>query len=408
MEKPLFPILISGHIAHGKRTLIGRILYDTGSLPPRIISEIRAASLTTGSLELAYVVDNLIARHAIENTVDASHISFETDTRRYVVIDTPGHKTFLKNLITGSKSAEVTVVIVDAAEGIHTHTKRHCSMLKLLGITQVIVAVNKMDTVDFLQERYEDVCREMMAYLLTLGIKPVEMIPISARTGENIVYRSNHMPWYDGKPFTELLDGLKPHSYEEGNLCFPVHEVHPADDGRLLAAGHVESGTIRTGDNVIVFPDSIKTKILAIQKSGKSGLKKAGYGDCVDVMLENPETLRPGSILTDSSYPIVTNSIEAVLYWTSAEPFQQNEKLQLRCATQETECTIDAVHTKYNPVSMGIIEQNSTTIETNEIAQITISATVPIVVQDYAVTPVLGRFTLEKDGKMTGGGIISL
>ena len=247
--------VIVGHVDHGKSTLIGRLLYDTDSLPPDKIEEMQKASTEAGrETEFAYLLDHLEEERKQGVTIDTTQVFFKTDKRRYVIIDAPGHVEFVKNMITGASQAEAAVLIIDVVEGVKEQTKRHSYMLSLLGLHQVVVVLNKMDLVDFSQERFKNVKKGVAEWLKSISIEPTCYIPISAIKGDNVASKSENMDWYTGLTFMESLDTLQNRQTPEDKpLLMPVQDVYKVGEKRINV-GRVESGVIEKGTEVKILP----------------------------------------------------------------------------------------------------------------------------------------------------------
>ncbi|MFV1950885.1 MAG: GTP-binding protein, partial [Nitrospinota bacterium] len=245
-------IVIVGHVDHGKSTLIGRLFYDTDSLPPDKIEEIQRTCEELGrEMEFAFLLDHLQEEREQGVTIDTAQTFFKTDTREYVIIDAPGHKEFLKNMITGASQAEAAVLIVDAMEGLQEQTKRHAYILDMLGLKQVVVVINKMDLVDFKEKRFEEVKSSLVTFLDSINIKPSSFIPISAKEGYNVAKKADIMGWYNGFTLLEALDTLNNQKSPVGKaLQFPVQDVYKIGDKRILV-GRIENGRIAKGQQVI-------------------------------------------------------------------------------------------------------------------------------------------------------------
>ena len=239
-----------GHVDHGKSTLIGRLLYDTNSLPPDKIEALRHLGQTSdGQPEFAFVMDHLEEERKQHITIDTAQVFFKTARRDYTIIDAPGHKQFLKNMITGSTQAEAAVLLVDAQEGLQEQTRRHAFMLSLLGVTQTIVVINKMDLVAYAQARFEALKTQITDQLKALGTKvaPEMVIPISARLGDNVAQSGNSLPWYSGLTLLQALDELKQRAQTTQHMLrFPVQDIYEIQ-GEHVAVGRVEVGTIEQG-----------------------------------------------------------------------------------------------------------------------------------------------------------------
>src|SRR4051812_5476733 len=250
-------VVFVGHVDHGKSTLIGRIFHDTNSLPEGKVEQIQAACKAEGmEFEYAFLLDALLEEQEQNITIDTTQIQFRTAKRPYVIIDAPGHKEFLKNMITGAASADAAVLLIAANEGVQEQSRRHGYLLSLLGIKQVVVAVNKMDLVGFDQEVFRKVVTEYKAFLAQIGLEARQFVPVSARNGYNVDRAGREeMPWYDGPTITQMLDTFEPpKSLSELPLRFPVQDVYRFDERRIIA-GRIESGTLRVGDTLVFSPN---------------------------------------------------------------------------------------------------------------------------------------------------------
>ncbi|PIU86687.1 MAG: elongation factor Tu, partial [Deltaproteobacteria bacterium CG06_land_8_20_14_3_00_44_19] len=260
------PIVIVGHVDHGKSTLIGRLLYDTDSLPTDIMEEIeKSLKESDNPSEFAYITDHLEEERMEKMTIDTAQSFFKTDKRHYAIIDTPGHREFIKNMITGTSQAEAAILIVSALEGIEEQTKRHAYILGMLGIKQVILAINKMDLVNYSQNRFEELKCKLLSFLHSLEIKPNHAIPISARLGYNIAKAGGNMGWYNGPTIFEALDQLE--TKEDPvlkPLRFPIQDTYISDQKKILV-GRVLSGKVQMGDEVVILPSKAKTRIESIE-----------------------------------------------------------------------------------------------------------------------------------------------
>ena len=230
MQKEKLKFVIVGHVDHGKSTLIGRLFFDTGSLPADKIAEIEKISKELGrDVEFAFMMDHLQEERDQGITIDTAQAFFHTDKRDYVIIDAPGHVEFTKNMITGASQAQAAILIVDAAEGVREQTRRHAYLLSMLGLTQVAVVINKMDldSVRYSKQRFEQVVAELLEFCEPLGIKPMHIVPISAKQGENVAKKSTHMDWYIGPTVLELLDDfVVPSKPADKPMRFPIQDVY--------------------------------------------------------------------------------------------------------------------------------------------------------------------------------------
>lgn len=403
-DRPLY-IVIVGHVDHGKSTLIGRLFYDTGCLPPDKLAEIKKVSADLGrETEFAYVMDHLEEERKKGITIDIAHTFFKSAKRRYVIIDAPGHKEFLKNMISGTSQADSALLLVDAEQGIQEQTRRHCYILSLLGIKQVAVLVNKMDLVDYSEERFKEVSADITGVLDKLGITPACVVPISARLGENMTKPSEKMPWHKGPSVMAALDSFTPLKVEERDLRFPVQDVYDVDGARV-AVGRVEAGVLNSGDEVTVYPAGAKAKVVAIKKFLEDDPASAPAGDCVGVVVDGVE-LERGAILTGSRAPEVTTIVHANIFWLIDKTYELGIPVTWKCSTQEAGGKIKRIIKRFDPASIEVIDTDATEIHPAEVAEVEIELDHPVAVDLFTVTPEMGRFVLEHRGHPIAGGII--
>ncbi len=401
--------VIVGHIDHGKSTLIGRLLYDTDSLPPDKIEEIKAASAGKGKrTEFAFLLDHLEEERKQGITIDTTQVFFKTDKRRYVIIDAPGHVEFVKNMITGASQAEAAVLIVDVEEGVKEQTRRHSYMLSLLGLHQVIVVLNKMDLVDFSQDRFNSVKKDVTEWLASINVAPDVYIPISAIKGENITRQSDKMPWYAGPTFMDSLDTLKNKvSPEDKSLLFPVQDIYKVGDKRINV-GRIEAGTITTGADVKILPTGQTTKVKSIEKFLEADTKEAVASECIGITTTDSVFLDRGNIIcAPGSEPHLTDRVKANIFWMSKRPLTKDQKLTLRCATQETTCKIDKIARKINSSTLELIGEDANDIANLEVAEVIIKTKKPVAIKDFNDVQEMGRFVLVRDENTCAGGIIT-
>lgn len=399
-------IIIVGHVDHGKSTLIGRLLHDTGSLPPGKIDEIKAISESLGKeLEFAFLMDHLAEERNRGITIEIAHTYFKTSKRRYVIIDSPGHKEFLKNMITGATQAEAAVLLVDAKEGVQDQTMRHCHLLSLLGLNQVIVLVNKMDAVSYSPKDFLNLEKNITLFMKKCGLPPVCILPVSAKTGENIAKKTNNLAWFNGPAFLEALDALKTVQLGEKDLRFPIQDIYEID-GEFIAVGRVESGLLKKGQDVTVAPTGEKCTIKEIKKFQQENILEACSGDCIGVQVEG-EKLKRGQILETNEMSTVSNSINASLFWMNDNDYTCGTPITWKCATQEVDGKISKIHKRFDPASIELIEENSSKIHPADIAEVEIILEKTVAYDRFSEFPEMGRFVLEQAGCPVAGGIIT-
>jgi sulfate adenylyltransferase large subunit len=400
-------LVIVGHVDHGKSTLIGRLLFDTDSLPEGKVEEIERICRKLGrEMEFAFVMDHLEEEQVQGITIDTAQIFFRTGKRRYVIIDAPGHKEFVKNMLTGASQAEAALLIVDACDGVREQTRRHACLLRMFGLEQVIVVINKMDLVGYSRARFEAVKHEISKLLCPLGITPKHTIPISARSGDNIVWPSDQMPWYKGPTVLDGLDSFIPK--EPGlnqALRFPVQDIYQVQ-GRKILVGRVEAGIMRQGEEVTFLPQEIRAKVRSIEILWKEKTE-AGAGECIGITTDEPVYIERGAVAcAGGATPRITSLLQTNMIWMSSRPFRPGEQLLLRVATQEVPVDISVEKRMDSSTLEEITEHPGTVLET-EIAQVSIRTRQPIVIEDFNQVQELGRFVLVRDLDIVAGGIIA-
>ncbi len=408
MNNEKLKFVIVGHVDHGKSTLIGRLLYDTNSLPEGKIEEIKQLCESLGKeLEFGYVMDHLEEERDQGITIDTAQTFFNTEKRDYVIIDAPGHVEFLKNMISGASQAEAAVLIVDAEEGIKEQTKRHAYILGMLGLTQVIVVINKMDLVNYDQKRFESVKKDLLEFLRNINIKPTYVIPISAKKGDFIANRTSNMNWHEGLTLLEAMDTFK--TKENANdkpLRFVVQDVYSFD--RRIIVGRVESGIIRKGDNIKVLSSGEETRVKTIEEFMKN-VTEAEAGKSTGITIEDKLFIDRGNVIVhDGDMPAVTTRIKANIFWMDRTPFKKGESLRFRCATQEVNCEIEKINRVINSSTLEMISEDAAEIKNREVASIVIRTDKPVVVENFNKMEELGRFVLAREDTCAGGIITEL
>jgi len=400
--------VIVGHVDHGKSTLIGRLLYDTDSLAADKIKEVQKASAEVGrETEFAYLLDHLEEERKQGITIDTTQVFFKTDKRRYIIIDAPGHVEFVKNMITGASQAEAAVLIIDVNEGVKEQTKRHSYMLSLLGLHQVIVVLNKMDLVGFSQERFDAVKKDVAEWLKSISIEPTFYVPISAIKGDNVASKSENVAWYAGPTFLESMDTLQnKQPPEDKPLIMPIQDVYKIGDKRINV-GRVESGIIEKGTRVKILPTGRITSVNSIEKYLEAP-EKAVAGECIGVTTADSVFLDRGNVLClPDEEPALTDRIPASIFWMTKQGFGKDQKLTIRCATQETGCKVESIEKRIDSSTLEVIAENADVIKNLEVAEVIIKTKKPLAIKDFNDVQELGRFVLVQNENICAGGIIT-
>jgi bifunctional enzyme CysN/CysC len=401
-------VVFVGHVDHGKSTLIGRILHDTGSLPDGKIDEIKKACAAEGmEFEFAFLLDALLEEQKQNVTIDTTQIPFRTVRRRYAIIDAPGHKEFLKNMITGASSADAAILLIGADEGVREQSRRHAYLLSLLGIKQIVVVVNKMDLVDFSEARFREIESEYRKFLVGLGLEARAFIPASAKQGENVSRATMKMKWYCGASVLEALDLLQSQKPDvDLPLRFCVQDVYRFN-GRRIVAGRIETGTLRVGDQLVFSPANKSSVVATIERWNASPNGPALAGDSIGVTLSEQIFVERGYVAShENDTPIETNRFHADLFWIVREPLRLSHFYDLRLATQDVKCQIVSIEEVMDSSTLEAKSDGREQLERNEIGRLTIQTRGPLVIDNHDRIPNLGRFVIVDDGRICGGGTI--
>ena len=402
-------IVIVGHVDHGKSTLVGRLFHDTGSLPDGKLEAIQAMCERRGMpFEWAFLMDALQAERDQGVTIDTAQIQFRTKARDYVIIDAPGHKEFLKNMVTGAASSEAALLLIDAEEGVREQSRRHGYLLHLLGVDQVAVLVNKMDLVSNSADRFGAVAEEYRDYLGRLGVEPSCFIPISAREGDNIATRSRAMTWYQGPTVLQALDGFVPGPKPvDRPLRLPIQDVYKFDQRRILA-GHIQSGRLEVGDTLLFSPSNKTAKVKSIEAwSVASPPLDAVAGQSVGITLDEQIFVERGEVASHlADPPVESNVFRARVFWLGRKPLEPGNRYTFKLGTTETEVVVQSIERVIDTgdLSSAPAEQ----VERNAVGEVVLRARGLLALDEHRSNPATGRFVLTEDFVPVGGGIISM
>src|SRR6266850_6192977 len=406
---PPLKMVFVGHVDHGKSTLIGRILHDTGSLPEGKIEEIKKACAAEGmEFEFAFLLDALLEEQKQNVTIDTTEIPFRTARRRYAIIDAPGHKEFLKNMITGASRADAAILVISADEGVREQSRRHAYLLSMLGIKHVFVVVNKMDLVGYSEKRFREIEQDYRKFLQQLGLNAHTFIPASAREGENVVRSSMKMKWYCAANVLEALDLLDPQQRDvDLPLRFCVQDVYRFD-GRRIIAGRIETGTLRVGDQLVFSPANKSSVVATIERwNAQENNGPAVAGDSIGITLGEQIFVERGHIAShENETPIEANRFHADLFWIVREPLRVGHLYGLRLATQDVKCEVVSIERVMDSSTLETKSDEREQLERNETGRLTIQTRAPLVIDNHDRIPNLGRFVIIDDGQICGGGTI--
>ena len=389
LDMELLRFTTAGSVDDGKSTLIGRLLYDSKTLFSDQIETIEKVSQKRGeNLNLALLMDGLKAEREQGITIDVAYRYFATPNRKFIIADTPGHVQYTRNMVTGASTANLAIILVDARNGVVEQTHRHIFIASLLQIPHFVICINKMDLVDFKEDVYKEIKKEIKNFVSKLNVKDMYFIPISALLGDNVVDKSKNMGWYEGPTLLYLLENI--HIASDENLIdcrFPVQYVlRPRDDkfhDYRGYAGKIESGIFKPGDKVHVLPSGFETKIKSIEGQDNKKLKEAFPPMSVSIQLEDDlDVSRGDMIVRENNLPIISQDIDLMICWMNKKKLQIGNKYIIRHTTNETKCLVKEILYKLDINTLHRIE-DAKTLELNEIGRIKIRTAKPLFYDEY-------------------------
>ena len=405
-------IVIVGHVDHGKSTVIGRLLHDTGSLPQGKLEQVKAECARNAKpFEFAFLLDALKDEQAQGITIDAARCFFKSSRREYIIIDAPGHIEFLKNMVTGAARAEAALLVIDAKEGIQENSRRHGYLLSMLGIRQVAVLVNKMDLVNYDKKVFQEIEKDYRVFLKQVGLEPRAFIPISAMNGENIAEVSRNFSWYKGTTVLDMLDSFdKAKKLEDRPFRMPVQGIYKfteAGDDRRIVAGRVESGTISVGDKVIFLPSHKRSEIKSIEIFNVPPVKSIVAGHSTGFTLSEQIYINRGDIMCrlDEIHPLVSTLIKVKLFWMGREPMIMDKEYKLKIATGKVAVYLKEIKKVIDASDLKRADKDR--IERHDVAECVLECSMPVVFDVAADIEATGRFVIVDQYDIAGGGIVT-
>lgn len=379
-------IATAGSVDDGKSTLIGRLLYDTQSLTNDKIEAIEKTSKQKGFdyLDFSLATDGLVAEREQGITIDVAHIYFSTDHRSYIIADTPGHVEYTRNMVTGASTSQAALILIDARKGVIEQTHRHFFINNLLRIRDVIVAINKMDLVNFSEEKYTAIKSDFEALMKKREYheQNITFIPVSALHGDNVVHRSDHMPWYKGQTLIQHIEKLeKADIYNKGTARFPVqYVIRPKTDQYhdfRGYAGKVYGGELNVGDKVVILPSKRSSKIKDIYSYNQK-YKTAARRSSVTIILEDDINISRGDmIVRENDLPKIEKQFTATISWMDATDLVEGAKYIIQHGVNKVLAKIDQIHHKIHPDYSGV-DKHISTLKINDIASVTFKLNKPI------------------------------
>jgi len=414
VEKEHMNLAMIGHIDHGKSTLLGRLLTEAGAIDPHIIEEYRkkAAEIGKATFEYAWVMDTLSDERERGITIDVAHQRFDTNKYYYTIVDCPGHRDFVKNMITGTSQADAAVLVVDAKDGIMAQTKEHVFLSRTLGVTQLIIAINKMDRVNYDQKRYEELKKELLALLGLVGYKEehVIFIPVSAIDGVNVTKKSDKETWFDGPTLLEALDLMKvPDKPVNLPLRIPVQDVYTITGVGTVPVGRVETGKMKKGDTVIFNPPAVKGEVKTIEMHHEE-IEEAVPGDNIgwNVRGISRTEIRRGDVCgpVDNPPTVVDEFTAQIVVLQHPSAITAGYTPVFHTHTAQVAATILEITKKMDPKTGATVEENPDFIKAGDAAIIKVKPTRPLVIERVKEIPQLGRFAVRDMGQTVAAGMV--
>lgn len=413
-ELPHLNLVTIGHVDHGKSTMVGRLLYEHGEVPEQVMKKYKeeAEKLGKATFEFAWVMDNLKEERARGLTIDVAHRKFQTNKFYFTIIDAPGHRDFVKNMITGTSQADAAVLVVSAMDGVQPQTKEHVFLAKTLGVGQLIVAINKMDAAKYDQKKYEEVKDAVSKLLKSVGYKPDEIpfIAISAYVGDNIMKKSDKIPWYTGQTLLEALDSLKvPPKLTDKPLRLPVQDVYTITGVGTVPVGRVETGVLKPGMKLVFSPYGKTGEVKTIEMHHEQ-IPQAIPGDNVGFNIRGlgKGDIRRGDVAGEASNPptVVEEFTAQIVVLNHPSVFAPGYTPVFHCHTAQVACTVTEIVKKLNPATGAVIAEKPDFIKTGDAAIIKVKPTSPLSLEKASDFPPLGRFAIRDMGQTVAAGMV--
>lgn len=412
-DKPHLNLVTIGHIDHGKSTLVGRLLWDTKNIPEEQMRKLkeRAKELKKETFEFAFVMDKLKEEQERGVTIDVMHTRFDTNKYYFTVIDAPGHRDFVKNMITGTSQADAAILVVSAKEGAQEQTREHVYLSKVLGVSQVIVAINKMDTVNYDEKRFNEVKEQVEKILKTIGYdaSKIPFVASSAYKGDNIANKSENTPWYKGKTILEALDDItEPEKPIDKPLRLPIQDVYVITGVGTVPVGRVETGVMKKGDKILFLPADVTGEVKSIEMHHEE-VPEAKPGDNIGFNVRgiDKKAVKRGDVACEPGKPAtIAKEFKAqIIVLNHPNVIAKGYTPVFHCHTSQTACKIVEIEKKINPKTGETLEENPDFIKTGDAAIVKVIPNKPMVVESNKDFPELSRFAIRDMGQTVAAGV---
>jgi elongation factor 1-alpha len=411
-DKPHQNLAIIGHVDHGKSTLVGRLLFETGSVPDHVIEQYREEAESKGKsgFEFAYVMDNLAEERERGVTIDIAHQRFDTDKYYFTIVDTPGHRDFVKNMITGASQADHAVLVVAADDGVAPQTREHVFLARTLGIDELVVAVNKMDVVDYSESDYKAVVSEVKELLgqVRFDTDDARFIPISAFEGDNVAEPSENLSWFDGPTILDALNDLpEPQPPTDAPLRIPIQDVYTISGIGTVPVGRVETGILKNGMEVVFNPSGARGEVKTIEMHHEE-VEQAGPGDNVgfNVRGVGKDDIRRGDVAGEASNPPrIAETFEAqIVVMQHPSVITAGYTPVLHAHTAQVAVTFESIDAKLDPKTGEVAEENPDFVKSGDAAIVTLRPQKPLSIEESSDIPELGSFAVRDMGQTIAAG----
>ncbi|RLF51509.1 MAG: translation elongation factor EF-1 subunit alpha [Thermoplasmata archaeon] len=415
-EKPHLNLVVIGHVDHGKSTLVGRLLLDTGQFPEHLLQKYKEEAKAKGkeSFALAWIFDQLKEERERGLTIDVAHKRFDTDKYYFTIIDAPGHRDFVKNMITGTSQADAAILVVAAPEGVMAQTKEHAFLAKTLGVDQMVVAINKMDEVDYSKEKFEEVKAEVDKLLKSIGYKDdqLQYVPVSAFHGDNVKEKGK-LNWWDGPTVLEAVNNFKvPEKPIDKPLRWPVQDVYSITGVGTVPVGRVETGVLKPGMKIIFLPSKKPGGVVGEVKTIEmhhEQISQAIPGDNIGANVRgvSKNEIRRGDVAGPVDHPptVAKSFIARIVVLNHPTAISKGYTPVFHCHTAQVACRFEELLKKFNPRTGEVIEENPKFLKTGDVALVKIVPTRPMVIEPVSEFPQLGRFAIRDMGQTVAAGV---
>ncbi|MEM5772101.1 MAG: translation elongation factor EF-1 subunit alpha [Candidatus Aenigmatarchaeota archaeon] len=413
INKPHLNLVTVGHVDHGKSTLVGRLLYDSKNIPEEEMRKLRekAKELKKETFEFAFVMDRLKEEQQRGVTIDIAHQKFTTQKYYFTIIDAPGHRDFVKNMITGASQADAAIVVCSAKEGVQEQTREHVFLIKVLGVKQLIVAINKMDAVGYEKSKFESTKSDMEKLLKSVGYdtSKILFIPVSAYQGDNVYNKSTNMPWYNGPTIYEALDLLSvPELPINKPLRIPIQDVYSIKGIGTVPVGRVETGVMKVNDTVVIMPGNLKGEVKSIEMHHEA-IQEAKPGDNIGFCIRgiDKENIKRGYVVGKPDDPptVAKEFIAQIIVLQHPNVIAKGYTPVFHCHTAQVACKIVEIQKKIDPKTGVTLQENPDFIKTGDAAIVKCVPQQPLVIESVKKIPELARFAVRDMGQTVAAGV---